>query len=119
GRFAFAKCVVEIEAALRAFADRKSFEVSNGHAILDNERRVVSAQRQPILRRHAHHKHFRAASQVGFQDTSPYVNPCNSRYRTAEVSRARSRIFSPSARESLRTGIAGEFNSPTSETSRR
>src|SRR6266446_4825229 len=55
GRFAFAKCVIEVEAALKALKDRQSFEVRDRHAVLRNQGGVIGAQRQTVLRRHSEH----------------------------------------------------------------
>src|ERR1044072_4852699 len=69
-RLTITKRVVEIEATLHPLADRQSLEVANRHAILKHHRRVIGAQRQPVLRRYARDIHDRSASEVGFDDAA-------------------------------------------------
>src|SRR6266480_522095 len=63
GRLAFAKCVIEVEAALQALKDRQSFEVRERHAILQNQCGVIGAQGQAIFGPHAKHESFGAAAE--------------------------------------------------------
>src|SRR2546423_4319112 len=60
---AFAKCVVKIEPALHALKNREPFEISNRHAVLKNNRGVISAQRQTMFRRPAEHERLRTAPE--------------------------------------------------------
>ena len=49
------------EANLHPLKERQAFDIADRNAVLKNQSRVISAQRQASLRRHAHQEEFDAA----------------------------------------------------------
>src|SRR5207245_6437840 len=67
---AVAKGVIKIEAALQSLANRESFEIGDRHTVLENQRGVISTQRQSIFGRDAGYKDLRTATKIGLEDVS-------------------------------------------------
>src|SRR5436853_576022 len=64
GRLALAEGVEEVESGLDALERRECLGVAAGHAVLEDQLRVVGERREPSARRHAPEEDFDAAPGV-------------------------------------------------------